>query len=184
MKNNTFSALSEKPFRYLWIGEIFTQIPTHLFNFLLILLVFKLTNSNTAVSGAVLTFTIPAIIFGAIAGVYVDRWDKRKVIIVTNVIRALLLFIMVFFLQNLFMIYLISLIISVLVQFFIPAETPMIPLVVKQKNLLSANALFGMAIFASILFAYVISGPVLIFFKPAQAIAILVLFLLIGAFFV
>jgi MFS family permease len=182
MNNKTFAALSEKPFLYLWTGEVLTQIPTHLFNFFLILLVFKITNSNTAVSGVVLSFTIPAIIFGSVAGVFVDRWDKKKVLIISNVLRAVLMIFLIFFLDNLFVIYLTSLIVSILVQFFIPAETPMIPLVVKKRNLLSANALFGMAIFASILIAYVLSGPALIFLKPVNTLIALALMLLTGAF--
>lgn len=184
MKYDTLGALREKSFLYLWIGEIFTQIPTHLFNFFLILLVFKITNSNTAVSGAVLSFTLPAIIFGSVAGVYVDRWDKKKVLIISNVLRAILMVIFIFFLDNLFMIYLISIIVTILVQFFIPAETPMIPLVVKEKNLLSANALFSLAIYGSILAAYVLSGPVLIFLKPAKSMLLLAGMLLVGALFI
>ena len=107
MKNNTFAALSEKPFLYLWIGEIFTQIPTHLFNFFLILLVFNITNSNTAVSGVVLSFTVPAIIFGSVAGVYVDRIGKKKILIISNIARAVLMILLILFIKNLFMIYLI-----------------------------------------------------------------------------
>jgi len=184
MKHNTFSALSEKPFLYLWIGEVFTQIPTHLFNFFLILLVFKITHSNTAVSGVVLSFTVPAILFGSIAGIYVDRLNKKTVLVVTNILRAILMITLAFLLNNLFMIYFISLLVTVMVQFFIPAETPMVPLVVKEKNLLSANALFGMAIFASILVAYVLSGPILIFLKPVKTLIFLAIMLLIGAGFI
>lgn len=184
MKNNIFAALSEKPFLFLWIGEIFTQIPTHLFNFFLILLVFNITRSNTAVSGVVLSFTVPAIIFGSIAGVYVDRWGKKEVIIVSNIIRAILMIVLIFFTNNLFMIYLLSVLSTILFQFFIPAEAPLIPLVVHEKHLLSANALFGMAIFGSILAAYVISGPVLIFLGSIKVLILLALLLLIGAGFV
>lgn len=181
---NTFAALSEKPFLYLWIGEIFTQIPTHLFNFFLILLVFNITHSNTAVSGAVLSFTVPAIIFGSVAGVYVDRWGKKKVLIITNILRALLMIALIFFINNLFMIYLLSVLVTILVQFFIPAETPMIPLVVHEKYLLSANALFGMAIFGSILASYVISGPLLILLGSIRLLVFLAIMLLIGAVFI
>ncbi|HSW47589.1 MAG TPA: MFS transporter [Candidatus Saccharimonadales bacterium] len=184
MKTSTFSALSERAFLYLWIGEIFTQIPTHLFNFFLVLLVFKITHSNTAVSGVVLSFTVPAILFGSIAGAYVDRWDKKKVIIITNIARAILMIILIFFLNNIFMIYIVSLAVSVLVQFFIPAETPMVPLVVGEKKLLSANALFGMAIFASILVAYVLSGPVIILLKPTGTLILLAAMLFTGAGFI
>jgi len=184
MKNKTFAALWEKSFLYLWIGEIFTQIPTHLFNFFLILYVFKLTHSNTAVSGIVLSFTVPAIIFGSVAGVYVDRWNKKTVLIVSNILRAILMILLIFFVHNLFIIYVVSLIVALLVQFFIPAETPMVPLLVKGENLLSANALFGMAIFGSILVAYVLSGPVIIFLRPINTLIFLSVMLLIGAVFI
>lgn len=183
MKTNILRALSERSFAYLWIGEIFTQIATQVLNFFLILIVFKETQSNTAVSGLVISFTIPAIIFGSIAGAYVDHWSKKSVLIVTNVLRGILMLILIFYLHNLFVIYLISFLISILTQFFIPAETPMIPLVVNKKNLLAANALFGMVIYGSILVAYMISGPLIIFFKEVNTLIVLAVGLGIGALF-
>ncbi len=184
MNKNAFSALSEKPFLNLWIGEIFTQIPTHLFNFFLILIIFNLTKSNTIVSFAVLTFTVPAIIFGSIAGVFVDRWNKKKVLVITNLIRAFCLIFLMFFLDNIFVIFAVSLVVSILVQFFIPAEIPMVPLSVSSKNLFSANALFGIAIFASILIAYVFSGSVILLVGQRMTLFILAIMLTIGAFFI
>jgi hypothetical protein len=71
-----------------------------------------------------------------------------------------------------------------LTQFFIPAETPMIPLLVNKKNLLPANALFGMAIYGSILIAYVLSGPLIIYFKEVNTLFILAIMLVIGAIFI
>ena len=184
MKTNLFRALSEKSFAYLWIGEVFTQIAINLFNFFLILIVFKETQSNTAVSGIVISFTLPAIIFGSLAGAYVDRWSKKTVLIVTNVVRALLLILLAFYLHNVIIIYVISFIVAMLTQFFIPAETPMIPLLVNKKNLLPANALFGMAIYGSILVAYVLSGPLIIYFKEMNTLFILAVMLVIGAVFI
>ncbi len=184
MKRNALSALKEKAFAYLWIGEIFIQISTNLFNFFLILFVYKITESNIAVSGAVLSFTIPAILFGSIAGVYVDHWNKKKVMIFATVIRAILVLLMIVYLNNIVMIYLISLLISILVQFFIPAEVPIIPLTVTRKNLLSANALFGVALFGSVLLAYILSGPLLLLLGDEKLLFVLAVMLLIGAFFV
>lgn len=184
MNNHIFRALSEKQFLLLWLGEVFTQVSINLFNFLLILIVFSLTQSNTAVSGIVVTFTIPAIIFGTIAGAYVDRWNKRSTLIVTNILRAFLLIFLAFFHTNIVLIYIISLCISVLTQFFIPAETPLIPLVVKNNLLFSANALFGMGIYGSILIAYVLSGPLLIYFGEATTFIILALLLGLGGLFI
>lgn len=184
MKNHFLRALSEKPFFNLWVGEVFTQIAANLFYFFLILIVYKQTQSNTAVSIAVISFTIPAILFGSIAGVFVDRWNKKYVLIVTNVIRAILLVLLAFYLNNLYVIYFVSFIVSVLTQFFIPAESPMIPLVVRAKNLLSANALFGMGIFGSILIAYVLSGPLILLIGPINTLLVLAFLLLIGAGFI
>ncbi len=184
MKTNILRALSEKSFFNLWIGEVFTQISANLFNFFLILIVFKLTHSNTAVSGVVLSFTIPAILFGSIAGAFVDRWNKRNVLIITNVVRSCLFIILAFCLNNIFIIYLISFVVAIFTQFFIPAESPIIPLVVRQKNLLSANALFGMGIFGSLLVAYVMSGPLIILVGPVNTLFILSFLLFVGALFI
>ncbi|HWY78990.1 MAG TPA: MFS transporter [Candidatus Sulfotelmatobacter sp.] len=184
MNAHILRVFSERSFLFLWIGEVFTQISTNLFYFFLILIVFKLTHSNTAVSGVVLSFTIPAIFFGTIAGAYVDRWDKKHVLIVTNSVRAILLILMAFALNNVFFIYLISFLFSILVQFFIPAESPMIPLVVKKQYLMHANALFGLAIFGSILVAYVLSGPILILFQPFKTVLLFAAMLLVGALFI
>lgn len=173
--------LAEKSFLYLWIGEVFTQISVNLFNFFLILIVFKLTESNTAVSGVVLSFTIPAIFFGTIAGVYVDRWNKKTVLLVTTIIRALLILMLVPLIDNVVGIYIIAFLVSIVTQFFIPAETPIIPLIVKKDNLLEANALFGVGIFGSILVAYVLSGPLLIYAGSVNTLYILSAMLLISA---
>ncbi|MBI5123387.1 MFS transporter [Candidatus Roizmanbacteria bacterium] len=184
MKTHILRALSEKSFFNLWIGEVFTQVSVNLFNFFLILVVFKQTHSNTAVSGAVISFTIPAILFGSIAGVLVDRWSKRKVLIVTNIVRAFLFILLAFYLNNLFVIYLISFVVAILTQFFIPAESPIIPLVVRSNNLLSANALFGMGIFGSVLIAYVMSGPLILLVGQFNALLVLAVLLFIGALFI
>src|SRR5579885_2754195 len=181
MKTHILRALSEKSFRYLWIGEVFTQIAANLFNFFLILVVYSKTHSNTAVSGVVISFTVPAILFGSIAGVYVDRWSKKDVLIISNLIRAVLFIFLAFFLRNLLMVYFFSFLIAVITQFFIPAETPIIPQVVKPKHLLSANALFGMGIYGSIMAAYVLSGPLLLWFGEKGTLFVLAAMLIAGA---
>lgn len=184
MKQHIFLAFTEKSFLYLWFGEIFSQIAINLLNFFLILITFALTKSNTAVSGIVLSFTIPAIIFGALAGVFVDRWNKKTVLITTNIIRAFLLILLAFFSSNLPTIYIISFFIALVTQFFIPAETPIIPSIVKKEQLLSANALFGMALYGSILLAYILSGPLVLLMGRINTLLVLSWLFIIGAFFI
>lgn len=184
MKDNIFRAFSERSFLYLWLGEIFTQIASNLFNFYLIFAVFALTHSNTAVSGVVLSYTVPAILFGIVAGVYVDRWNKKNVLYLTNIIRAILVFILAFTQSNLTIVYLISFLVAITTQFFIPAESPLIPLVVAEKYLFSANALFGMGILGSILIAYISTGPVFLALGKTNTILFITALFLIGAVFI
>lgn len=184
MKNHIFSALSEKSFLYVWIGEVFTLIAANIFNFFLVLVVFELTHSNVANSGVVLTIIIPSIIFGVLAGAFVDRWNKKNVLLIVNITRALLLIFLAFYVNNLFFIYAISFTFSFITQFFIPAELPILPSVVDKKNLYSANALFGISMYASILIAYVLAGPLIILLKPFGTLLLLAAMLFIASIFI
>lgn len=176
--------LAIKPFFFLWLAEVFSQIAMNMVNFLLIIIAYKLSNSNAVVSGIVLSFTIPAILVGLVAGVYVDHWDKKKVLFATNALRTLLVIVLAMFHMDIFSIYLLSFTIAVVTQFFIPAETPMIPRLVKKDLLLTANALFGMGIYGSLVVAYALSGPALIFFGDTYVFVFLGLLFLLAAFFI
>jgi len=155
----------------------------NLFNFILLILVFSLSKSNSAVSGVVIAFTLPSVIFGILAGVLVDRWNKKNVLFLTNIIRALVVFPLAFFHQNIALIYLITFGVSLVTQFFIPAETPMIPLLVRKELLLPANALFSMGIYASLFLAYALSGPILLIFGEKNIFTFLTILFLFAGFF-
>ncbi|MEK7160093.1 MAG: MFS transporter [Patescibacteria group bacterium] len=182
-ENLILKTLRVRPFSYLILSEFFSQFAMNLFNFVLLILVFRISSSNTAVSGVVIAFTIPSLIFGVLAGVLVDRWNKKYVLLVTNILRALLIFPLYYFHQNLAVIYAVTFFVSVITQFFIPAETPIIPQLVRKELLLSANALFGMGIYVSIFLAYAMSGPFLFLLGQKNIFTALALFFLIAGFF-
>ncbi|MBI5044517.1 MAG: MFS transporter [Candidatus Levybacteria bacterium] len=184
MKNRIFRAFEERSFLFLWLAEITTQIAFNLFNFFVILQVFSLTKSSTAVSFAVICFTLPSILFGVLAGVYVDRWDKKQVLFTSNIIRGIVLIVLAIFHSNLIFVYLALFIVALVTQFFIPAETPMIPLIVRKDFLFSANALFGLGLFGSVLFAYLLSGPVILLFGEVNTLLLLGGLFLVSSFFV
>ncbi|HSD98863.1 MAG TPA: MFS transporter [Patescibacteria group bacterium] len=183
MKNHLFSALRVRPFLFLWLAELLSQIASNMTNFILLLVVFSLTNSNTAVSGIMIAFLLPAILFGIFAGVFVDHQDKKHVLTGTNIARALILLLLAFSQNSLFFVYLLTFAVATATQFFIPAETPMIPLLVDKKLLLSANALFGIAFYGSLLVAYALSGPLLIFFGQSNVFLALCIMFLIASIF-
>ncbi|MEK9178673.1 MAG: MFS transporter [Patescibacteria group bacterium] len=183
MKHPILRALSIRSFSYLMLSELFSQIAMNLLNFVLLILVFNLVRSSIAVSGVILAFTIPALFFGILAGIYVDRWNKKHVLFYTNLLRAILVFPLFFLNTSIFSIYAIIFLVSLVTQFFIPAEAPIIPLIVERKLLFSANALFSMGIFASILIAYAVSGPFLLFFGDSNGFIMITALFLFSSFF-
>lgn len=184
MNNRLLDVLKIRPFFFLFLSEVFAQIAMNMANFMLLIVAFDIANSNTAVSGIVLSFTVPAIVFGLVAGVYVDRWNKKAVLFGTNLLRAGLLVLLAFLHTDLLTIYILSFVIALVTQFFIPAETPMIPHLVPQKSLLPANALFSMGIYGSIFVAYALSGPFLLIFGHKNAFFVLSILFLVSAILV
>lgn len=173
MRNPIFKVLLIPSFLYLIISQFFSQLAINLLNFVLLLVVFDLSKSNFAVAGVVLSFTIPSIIFGILAGVYVDKWNKKHVLVYTNILRAVGVFPLIFVSKELSLVYLLSFIVSVITQFFIPAEAPIIPHLVKKKLLLSANAWYSMCIFGSIIIAFALSGPLVLFLGTVNVFALI-----------
>src|SRR5258708_23622213 len=144
MNNRIVKTLAIRPFLFLILAEIFSQLAINMLNFVLIIVTFTLTKSSTAVSGVILSFTIPSLLLGLLAGAYVDKWNKKKVLYAANFFRAILVFLLVFAHSSLALIYVLCFAISVVSHFFILAAIPMIQIVVIIDLLLSANSIFGL----------------------------------------
>ena len=146
-------------FMALYGSQIFTQVGGNMVLFGLTITVFGLTDSNTSVSLLLLTFLVPAVIFGAIAGVFVDMFDRRKILVWTNFARGALFLLLVFFTDQLAIIYIVTALVATLTTFFAPAEAAMIPLVVKREQLLTANSLFILALQGAFVLGFAVLGP-------------------------
>lgn len=136
------------------------QLAVNTLNFALILWVFKLTDSNLAVSALIISFYLPALIFGIFAGVFVDIADKRKVIIVLDLLLALSILLLVFIKHSFPLIIIDVFLINTLNQFFMPAENSSIPLLVPKTRLFLANSLFSFTLYGSFLIGYTLAGPI------------------------
>lgn len=153
------------PFPKLWASQVLSQIAQNLLNFALIIQVFQLAShsrfANVAVGMLILSFGIPSIIFAALAGVYVDYWDRKKVLVATNLLRALLVLGYMAVGANLWMILALSFVISAVTQFFTPAEAAAIPSLVTKQQLVLANSLFVFTMYGSFIVGYSLAGPVI-----------------------
>ncbi len=148
-------------FRALWSSQIFSQTAISLLTFVLALRVYQLTGVNTAVSFLTLSFIVPQALFGLMAGIIVERYDKKMVLFWCNLIRAVLALAFLLTAETLPFVYLLAMGISLITQFFVPAEAPIIPNLVPKRELLTANGVFTMTIFVAMLLGGVLAGPML-----------------------
>jgi MFS family permease len=173
-----FAVLKNRNFVTLWSGQIFSQLADKVYLVLMIAIIeSQFQSENQSISGWVsaitIANTIPAILFGSLAGVYVDRWHKKDVLVITNILRGLLLLSLPFLLwltrgqvvANLPLGFEILLVITFLVsalgQFFGPAEQSAISMIVDKPNLLSANSLYTTTAMGSLIVGFAIGDPIL-----------------------
>ncbi|MSU76326.1 MFS transporter [Patescibacteria group bacterium] len=146
-------------FLKLWLSQALSLTAFNMVNFTLLLRVFDLTHSAIMVSLYVLSFGLPSLFFGAIAGVFADRWNRRNVLIATNVLRTIIVLAFLPALDNLGIIFAATFVMATVTQFFTPAEGAMIPDLVERKRLVAANAVFMVTLFGSFVLGYGIAGP-------------------------
>ncbi len=144
----------------LWINQILLQLSYNMLNVSLIILVFRLTNSNIASAIFILMTMLPVIIFGIFAGVVADRFDKRKILLVTDagIGIAMLLFLPVQ--DKAVLILAVAFLLNIFFQFFMPAEAAALPTVVKKGDLFAANALFQFTPTAALIIGASLAGPI------------------------
>jgi MFS family permease len=108
--------------------------------------VYDLTGSALATGGMFIAQTAPRLLFGSIAGVFVDRWDRKRTMIVANLLSAaaLLLLLPVHSIADLWLVYLAAFLQASITLFFQPAESALVPTLVGAEHLVHANALIAL----------------------------------------
>jgi len=154
--------LKNRNFFLLWLGQIISQFGDRLGQMALIALVYSRTPGSSLQIAKILSFTIiPVFLIGPIAGVYVDRWDRRRTMYACDLVRALLLLlipVILFYTQNLSSIYIIIFIAFSLGRFFVPAKLSVVPELVEKKDLLIANSLVNTTGMIAAIAGFGISG--------------------------
>jgi len=159
------TVLSNPHFRSLWLAQLMAQTSQHAIHFIQMVLVEKLTGSATHLGITILAFTVPGILFSPIAGVVVDRFPKKWILLGSNITRVFFALSYILILNQLegawrlIAIYVITFLTSTLAQFFSPAEGATIPLLVGEKHLLTANSLFTLTIAAAQIIGLMVLGP-------------------------
>jgi len=160
--SSALAVFRNRPFLILWLSQVATQVGGNMVLYGLTVLVFTASGSNSAVSILLISFLAPAVIFGALAGVYVDRFDRRLVLVATSLVRAGLFLLLAFFDTNVGVILLLNLMVSIATTFFAPAELSVIPFVVPRGQLTAANGIFTLTLNAAFAVGYTLLGPLVV----------------------
>lgn len=163
--------LANPPFVLLWLAQLLSQTGFNAANYGIIIIVTQVTGGSSLLVGlAIVSFTLPAVPFSILAGVYIDHLDKRFVLWVCNALRALATMLLVFALlwnrHAILALYILNFFISVITQFFTPAEEATIPLVVEKDELEAALALFNITLTLAQAVGFLILGQVITALVP------------------
>ena len=161
-------------FLRLWLSQAATQIGGNMVLFGLTIIVVNSTNSTTYVSILILSFLVPAVLFSAVAGVYVDRIDRRLILIASNLLRGAAFVALYFAGTNFALIILLNVFVSTVSVFFAPAELALIPILVPRPQLLTANGIFTLTLNAAFVLGYVLLGPLVVKVAGAEVVILVV----------
>jgi len=142
------SVLRQRNFALLWCGGLVSMTGDWLLLIGLPVYVYALTGSTWVTGSVFIAGFVPEILPGSVAGVFADRWDRRRTMLVSTLLQALTLLplLAVSSRGQLWIVYAVQVVVSALSQFFAPAENALLPRVVgpEPERLLAANALLSL----------------------------------------
>ena len=139
--------LRHKPFRTLWLAQFVSVFGDFLALFGVIsLITFRWHGTAVQVTTVTIAYILPLAIIGPVAGVFVDHWNVKRLMIASDLMRAALILMLVF-VHDVTQISIIFLVMSTVSSFFLPAQSVTIRTVVPQEGLLAANAMMAQAFY-------------------------------------
>ena len=130
-------------YRYTWIGQVVSEIGDHFNNIAVFSLAMETTHSGLVVSGVMLSRAVPAVMAGPVAGVVLDRLDRKRIMIASDLIRAVvaLAFVLTPRYHQPSLLYGLSALLMFASPFFTSGRTSILPTITNQDELHTANSL-------------------------------------------
>ena len=170
-------------FRRLWLGRLISQTGDWFNSVALFTLLLNLTGSGEAVGIVLLIKLLPQFLVGPLAGVVADRFNRKTIMIVADVLRGLLVlgFLLVKRADQVWIVYILSALEIIISSFFEPAESAAVPTIVEKDALLAANALGGATWSVTLAFGAALGGAVTDLFGRNTAFVVDALSFLVSA---
>src|SRR5678816_3140118 len=151
-----------RSFRQLWLGQVVSQMGDWFDTLALYTLILQLTGSGRDVGLLLVARFVPSFFFGPISGVIADRFSRRRIMIISDILRAVVVlgFLFVRRADQLWIIYFLTVLQLALSTFFEPAKTAIIPSIVSDRELVTANAISSVTWSAMLTIGAAIGGVV------------------------
>jgi MFS family permease len=139
------SALRRRDFALLWCGTLISLIGDRALMTALPFYVYQQTGSTLAMAGMFGASYLPGLLFGSVAGVFADRWDRKRILVAGNLIQAAVMLLLLLLHSGawLWVVYVVTFTEQALGTLTTPAEGALLPSLVDEAGLLPANALVG-----------------------------------------
>ena len=139
--------LKHRPFRTLWLAQFVSIFGDFLALFGVIsLITFRMHGTAVQVTAVTIAYILPLAVISPVAGVFVDHWNVKRLMIASDLIRAALIVLLVF-VRDVTQICVIFAALSVVSSFFAPAQSVTVRTIVPQERLLAANAMLSQAFY-------------------------------------
>jgi MFS family permease len=154
-----FAVLRKRNFTLLWSGQLISTIGSSLTSLAASILIYRETGSALSVGLMLMATAIPSLFLGLIAGVFVDRFDRKRMMIAADLLRALIVFSIPFLApQDILWLYVLVLLESCVTQFFDPAHASLLPEVATNEELAGANILITVGSFGATAIGFAAAG--------------------------
>lgn len=176
-------ALQRPGFRRLFAAQTISRWGDTFNSVALVILVYQLTGSGLKVAGTVAFEIVPVVLLGFVAGAVVDRYSRRRVMVIADLARATVAVMLVVAHDHLAVVYLAAFLFSAFSVFFNPAAASVLPALVAEDEIVGANsAVWSAAVISQIALAP-IAGAVVAVAGPGPAFAINVITFVVSAAF-
>ncbi len=130
-------------YRFTWMGQIVSEVGDHFNNIAVLSLAMDKMHSGAAVAGLMLSRAVPAIIIGPFAGVLLDRFDRRRIMIASDLVRGVLALGFVFAIgsSQTWLLYVLSALLMLASPFFTSGRSAILPSIASADELHTANSL-------------------------------------------
>jgi DHA3 family macrolide efflux protein-like MFS transporter len=155
-----FAIFRRRDFSLMWLAQLVSTIGSSLTDLAAAILVFRLTGSALSVGLVLIVTALPTLVFGLVAGVFVDRFDRKRILLASDLLRGILVVSIPFAVDNfgLLGLYVVIFLAACVKQFFDPAWESVLPEIASEEELARANSFLAISSFGSTAVGFALAG--------------------------